>query len=257
MSGRNPVRTGKRIGGRLLATAMAGTLTACGGGSPGDEPPDAAETAAVCHDPSTHRTGTRIVQRHRVTVGTQVVDTEMDSETLGPRTFGGNNTIAVRTQLTSTAGTVSNGHEFTTYSRFDGPEYRVFGVEIVLPATATTAGQSSRITYTPSYLAANAALSPGQSYSQTYTQTSVRTDIQPPPPAQSLTINETNTFAGFETVTVPAGTFPGACKWERGPAFTFWHARGSGILLKSVRNSSPMSEEVLVSATRDGVPVTP
>jgi hypothetical protein len=184
----------------------------------------------------------------------------LDSESLGAKTFNGNNTIGVRVKGTSTDGSVSTSSEHTQYGHFEGLEFHVFGVETFLSATATTPSQSGKLTYTPLYLAVNAALSPGQSYSQTYTQTWVRTDLQPAPPPQSITIDETNTFVGFETVTVPAGTFVDACKWQRAStvaAFTYWLARGSGIFLKAVSGTSPMIEEVLESATRDGVPVTP
>jgi hypothetical protein len=186
-----------------------------------------------------------------------VTITELDSETLGAKTFEGNNTIGVHTKVTSTVGSLSTSFENTTYERFDGLEFRLFGVETFLPATATTPSQGRKITYTPPYLAVNAALLPGQSYAQTYTQTMVRTDLVPAPPPQTISNNETNTFVGFDTVTVPAGTFVDACKWQRGSDLTYWNARGSGIFLKAVRTVTPMIEDVLESATRDGVPLTP
>lgn len=64
------------------------------------------------------------------------------------------------------------------------------------------------------------------------------------------------TFAGLETVTVPAGTFADACKFTQeisgaggGEVTTRWLAAGSGLLLRSVTGSD--SQE-LVSASVDG-----
>jgi len=57
------------------------------------------------------------------------------------------------------------------------------------------------------------ALAPGQSFSHTYTSTYTQTAPLPAPAAQVYSVRVTQTFLGFETVTVPAGTFVDACKF--------------------------------------------
>jgi hypothetical protein len=68
-------------------------------------------------------------------------------------------------------------------------------------------------------------------------------------------------FTGFETVTVPAGTFTDTCKFVvevYAPNLmrtTRWIAQGSGVLVKAVSDTN--DTQSLVSATVDGQTVTP
>ncbi len=106
-------------------------------------------------------------------------------------------------------------------------------------------------------------LRPGESdtVTQTITSSYFNADGTPftqlPPTTQTLT--ETTTFVGFETVTVPAGTFKNACKYVTVDQFenvtTTWiTSSGQGVPVRNASNSGDLSE-LLPSSTVNGVPV--
>ena len=76
----------------------------------------------------------------------------------------------------------------------------------------------------------------------------------------SFNARSTVTFVGFETITVPAGTFTDACKFEQRVVTgstrvtTHWLAKGSGVVL---RIESGDTTQRLVSGTLNGVAITP
>ena len=218
--------------------------------------------SSVCFDPSFHSAGTRWVERRTTTQNGKFYQSlELDHEVLGPATFNGNNAVAVRQVLRFTVGAGAglwSDHRF--YARYDGLEYRTFGNE---GASRTTTGRtiSSRTTYVPSTLLM-VALAPGQSFSHTYTSTYTQTAPLPAPAAQVYSVRVTQTFLGFESVTVPAGTFVDACKFLKLTTLgsgttsetTIWRARGSELQLKTVVKQIVT---VMDSATRNGTPITP
>ncbi|MGD9942294.1 MAG: hypothetical protein AB7L76_00650 [Burkholderiaceae bacterium] len=81
------------------------------------------------------------------------------------------------------------------------------------------------------------------------------------PPSKSGSSNGTVviTFEGFETVTVPAGTFQDACRFKlsittsSAQTITRWIARESGIVLRTV--SSTGESQSLAAASINGAPV--
>jgi hypothetical protein len=255
-----------------IAATLALPLLACGASSvppapsPGPAhvpaPTSMGGNSSVCFDPSFHSTGTRWVERRTVTQnGTFYQSLELDHEVLGPAVFNGNEAVAVRQVLRFTAGAgagVWSDHRF--YARYDGVAYRTFGNE---GSSRTTAGRiiSSRTTYVPSTLLM-VAVSPGRSFSHTYTNTYTQTAPLPAPAARVVSVTVTQTFLGFETVRVPAGTFVDACKFLASTSFdggptteaNIWRARGSEVQLRRV---AKQTVTVMDSATRNGTPITP
>ena len=77
----------------------------------------------------------------------------------------------------------------------------------------------------------------------------------------SFSADITTTFVGFETVTVPAGTFANACKFETVDASsgikTFWiTSSGQGVQVKSVSDSSGfVVTDELIGGNVNGTPV--
>jgi hypothetical protein len=273
----------------LLFVAIAASwLTACGGGSgdagsggpapapapapsPSPSPfpspaPPPADTAAACFNPIEHVTGTRITERTRVTSanGATVNAFFVERETLGPRMFEGNDAVAVRRRDTITEGNgIGESYEQILYERFDASRFLMFGSEREQQVNGAVYG--FRTNATPFWLGYDAALVPGQSYTHIVTWATVQTTPEPPTPFASTTDTYTATFVGFETVTVPAGTFTDACKWQfdgvqtsngvSSPyATTYWIARDTGFTVKMVGGGLQL---VLEAATRNGVPVTP
>lgn len=90
----------------------------------------------------------------------------------------------------------------------------------------------------------------------------VTASVSPASGQGSATFHATGTliFVGTETITVPAGTFTDACKFEQHvttgtPRITTrWLAKGSGVVL---RIESGGTTQQLVSGTLNGVAITP
>ena len=90
----------------------------------------------------------------------------------------------------------------------------------------------------------------------------VTASVSPTTGAGSATFNASGivNFIGVETITVPAGTFTDACKFEQRVTtgsprvIVRWLARGSGVVL---RTESVGTTQNLVSGTLNGVAITP
>lgn len=106
-------------------------------------------------------------------------------------------------------------------------------------------------------------LRPGESdtVTQTITSSYFNADGSPftqiPPITQTFT--ETTTFIGFETVTVPAGTFKNACRYvtfdQNETATTTWiTSSGQGVPVRSEDNNG-FTSVLLPGSTVNGVPV--
>jgi hypothetical protein len=178
---------------------------------------------------------------------------------LGLGTFNGNAAIQIRQRVLPTSGDSAGlESEHYLYQRFDGAEHRDFGGYF---SSAMSGGGTYRATATrtPSLLF-KADLTTGQSFSHTHTLTQIQTAPTPVSAPLNLTVTVVSTFLGFETVTVPAGTFVDACKWEfaysgdLSTAYTSWYARGHGLAVKQTQGEM---ETVLTFASRNGVQLAP
>ncbi len=184
----------------------------------------------------------------RATGGGTTSETRTEYQVEAPTSFAG---VASTTPLryTSTvlsgpgSGTVANGRSYSTITGTDVVTYGNVVTSTTFGITITTT-----ITLNPAMIR-RYSLAVGESFTQTYTSTTTGT----PFPIPATTTTFTDTFLGFEDVTVPAGTFAGACKWQTvqdGVTTTAWFSR-FGVPLKSVSSGSEM---VLVSATINGGP---
>lgn len=205
-----------------------------------------AGTSDECTDPQGTVTGHRVVKSYRL-IGTTTT-TETAAEVIGPTTRNGESVIESRERTTYTAGpSTGDTSEVIGFWRQEGSDFKTFA----MVASTVAGGITHQTAYELSpYMLFPGAMSPGQSRTHSYARI---TSVNGGPP-QTVQITETHRFNGFETVTVPAGTFANACSWtttQNGFVVNFWHARGSGIPLKVQGGIE------LLSATIDGVPVAP
>ncbi|MBP7662191.1 MAG: hypothetical protein KA778_19440, partial [Burkholderiaceae bacterium] len=208
-------------------------------------PPAASSTAAVCLDLAFFNTSTRWEITTRSTSGATVIDTKTEYQVEAPAPFAGATTTPVK--FTSTvlagigAGSIVNGRSYSVVNSQDVLNYGTVTTSTTFGVAITTT-----ITQTPAAIL-RYSLGVGESFTQTYSSATTGTPF--PVPASSVT--RTQTFLGFEDVTVPAGTFAGACKWqfvEGGTTTTTWNTR-SGLPLRS---TSAGSEMVLIGGSING-----
>lgn len=159
--------------------------------------------------------------------------------------------------------TVHSDSEMRFYARRTG-EAEVTEYGSVSPAQASPLNPdvttSSRTVYTPPFVNRLAALPQGQSLTQSKVASVHSVTQIPGLPASEgsmpMTITTTTTFAGVETVTVPAGTFT-ACKLlisvPGAQPSTSWQHRGTGATLKF---EGPMGTSVATSVIVNGVALT-
>ena len=160
--------------------------------------------------------------------------------------------------------TVRSESEMRFYVRRTG-EAEVTEYGTVSPAQASPLSpgvtSSSRTVYTPPFVNRLAALAQGQSLTQSKVGSIQSVTQIPGLPASEgrmpMTITTTTTFAGVETVTVPAGTFT-ACKLvisvPGAEPSTSWQHRGTGATLKF---EGPLGTSVATSVIVNGVALTP
>lgn len=188
-------------------------------------PVTGAGTSDECIDPGAATTGHRVIKQYRAGTSTY----EAAQEVIGPAVRNGEPVIETRERTTYTAGPAAGQtSDVTSFGRQEGADFRTFAM-----LTASVAsGITTRIDYELSpYMLIPGGLTPGESRTHSYARiTSVNGG-----PAQTVQITDTYRFNGFETVTVPAGTFVNACSWtstQNGFVVNFWLARGSGIPLR-------------------------
>jgi hypothetical protein len=207
--------------------------------------------ASACFNPALSVTGTMTDVFYQNTNGTRVNTSELQTLVTGPKTFNGQSANETK-QLLISAGTTITSFSYT----------QVQGLNVLTFGSVTVTDIAANYTIT-SYIPAlefSYSLASGQSITNVGTLTSTTVIGVLPPTSSSFPKNFTYTFDGFEDVTVPAGTFAGACKWTTsitingvGNTGTLWMTR-KGILLKTVAGAT-MS--VLTSGTLNGGPVGP
>ena len=174
-----------------------------------------------------------------------MVESKTEYQVEAPAPFAGVTTTPIKFTTTVLAGigagTSVNGRSYSVINAQDVLNYGTV-------TTSTTFGVSitSTVTQTPAVIV-RYSLGVGESFTQTYSSAITGTPF--PIPANSVT--QTQTFLGFEDVTVPAGTFAGACKWqfvEGGTTTTTWNTK-AGVPLRS---SSPGAEMVLIGGSING-----
>lgn len=175
----------------------------------------------------------------------------------GAATFGGRSVtrVAVRETVKS-AGVPDLLFEGANYLSWNDAALLLSGTTASVQQNGSSVVQT--LTLTPPLPDVDFGLTVGSS-----SQTASSTGVSFAPAAAAASSFATSvklTFVGFETVTVPAGTFVDACKFSQDlmtatqRTTVRWIARGSGVMLRSVSGSTTQE---LASATLDGVTVTP
>jgi hypothetical protein len=241
---------------RLLLRVMVMVLTTSVNGAIARQPPTDGN-ASVCIDPAHLATGTKIVLAFRYTNnGTLVRTTETQTDVQGPVTFNGQSAIAVNTRVSVLTGDAV-GTESGTLSFLRAQNHDVLTLGNVTTVGVSSSKGAVRTVFDPP-IVFSYSLSQGESITTATkgTQTTVWYPFSEPMTTFSETV--TYRFLGFEDVTVPAGTFAGACKWAilrlRDNVTTMttqWMTR-KGALVKS-KTGSEIGE--LTSGTVNGGPV--
>lgn len=270
--------------GRLAWQALCGGsllwLTACGGGSSGgggalpssgtvgpgsapNTPVDPSLPAAACLNTALYNTaGTRTAL---------VYTSEGGGSTRQVRQFA--NVAAVATTFNGQTANAVNvrevvrtGGNAATEVRFDGTHYLLLSDHQVslLGTVSRYRSQGIAVTQTialsPPLTDLDFRLPVGSSTAQAHS--TISASVAPVSGLGNASLNASSTvaFAGFETITVPAGTFVDACKFEQrlttgSPRVTTrWLAKGSGVAL---RIDVGGTTQRLVSGTLNGAPITP
>ncbi len=264
-----------------VALVLLVALAACGGGSGGGggpvastpttpttptEPstptlpttpiPEPAVGATACLNAALYATtGTVGVYRYQVQQGAVTRQVTHTATVVGAASSNGRagTRIDIRETVQATG---------VTDVLFDGTLYVALAdSKLQLLATETRFTQSGvaktqTLTLNPSAPDLDFSLASGATSS---TLSSVTVNLVPAA-TSSGTFNATTnvSFAGFDTVTVPAGTFTDACKFVQElvtstrRTTTRWIARGSGVVVKSVTGTDTQS---LVSGTIGGVAI--
>jgi hypothetical protein len=277
---RHPHTSGLGHFGRLTWRALCGAcllwLTACGGSSGGGGTVPSSSSlqggTSPVIDPSLPAAACLNTALYSV-AGTRtalVYTSESGGTTQQVRQFA---TVAPATTFNGRAASAINVREIVQASgspssevRFDGTHYLALSDHQV-----QLLGTVSRYRHQGSMVAQTIALDPPLSdldfrlavgSSSTSTYSVISASVAPVSGLGSASLNASSavTFVGFETITVPAGTFPDACKFEQrlttgSPRITTrWLARNSGVVL---RVESGATTQTLASGTLNGVAITP
>lgn len=219
---------------------------------PGPAPapaPGPAGTGAECLNPETWQNGTVMTLNMQTMTAGGVAPRTVNLRITAPVTFQGQSAIEAEATAFGLTG--------QTYIQQQGTRETVYG-----SVSQVTTGGTATTVNTPA-LVMDSGLLPGQSETATYTATTSYAGTPAPIPTSAITYTQVRRFEGFETVTVPAGTFADACKWTyeistsappSTTVSTLWMSRGTGI---TVRILSLGSDDVLVSGTINGKPIVP
>lgn len=226
---------------------------------PPDVPPPAAATE--CLNPALYATPGTVIEYQfavssggvdRIATQTQTVE--------GPSIFNGHaaTRIAVAETVPATSSRLSESFQGAYYVTLADQAVRVVG----MTSAFDNAGQSvtQALTFSPPQPDLDFSQAAGDSAT---TASAAIVSYDPPAfaPAGTLTSSAKLVFLGFESVTVPAGTFHNACKFgldvttSGTRTVTRWIARGSGVLVRSEANNGDVQR--LMSAKIDGAAVTP
>lgn len=269
----------KRLIWRALCGGTLLWLTACGGSSGGGgalpssgtsnpgttptTPVDPSLPAAVCLNAALYNTaGTRTALVYTSESGGIAQQVQQFATVAAvATTFNGQSANAVNVREI-----VQTGGSSSSEVRFDGTHYVTLSDHQarLLGTVSRYRSQGSAVTQTialsPSLPDLDFRLAVGGS--TVLASSVVSATVSPVSGLGNATFNasSTVTFVGFETVTVPAGTFTDACKFEQrvttgsSRVTTRWLARGSGVVL---RIESGGTTQRLASGALNGVAITP
>lgn len=177
-------------------------------------------------------------------------------------TFNGVSGLVSQVQTINTTYTApplavgTTTRQLSYHQAFEGNDIITYGSESTGPIAGGTGNATTRVVFTPPVRDKRFTLSAGSSY--TYT-TTVASTVTPPGTTSTFDLFTTITYAGQESITVPAGTFM-ACKFQSNSGLsgvTEWLIKGKGILARSV-TPSPTGEVVMElqpSSRLNGAPI--
>ena len=214
-----------------------------------------ASGAADCFNANLLRDGTKVVMSLRTSSDDGIVIADITQEAFEGASYKGQPARQLVSDLEgSGASAFSARLEF--FIQVDEAKKRVKNLysknDIFAPEAATI-----EISFDPPQLE-RFDLTPGQSYSQTYV-VDERTTSRGQSFTQSIEIQETATYVGRRTITVPAGTFE-TCLFEEdsrtagpfpiGDTTRSWYGVGNGVLIQEVAEDG--STTTLLSAKING-----
>lgn len=224
-------------GGQAAGTATTGSQSAAAsGGQAGDTSPGvstaSARSAAECLDVASYQAGYVQTTRHRVSDGSEQL---YRASTVGPVTYSGVAATEFRLEDLLAGGAAPA----RVIRRLSGGE--VYDVAVVAVQRSGGIDYTVEMTLSPFPLE-GFSLKVGESRA-TGTVTTQLAASAPGQPSQSMTLTSVSTlrFAGFETVTVPAGTFTDTCRIDSATTMSgtttrtsTWYANRHGFIVKAV-----------------------
>ncbi|MGE5336489.1 MAG: hypothetical protein ACM3PU_01590 [Gemmatimonadota bacterium] len=229
-------------------------------------PPPTAGNASQCLNTTYLTAGTHYVLNYQSLTGTTVNGTSSsDILITGPQTFNGQSAIESQSNTTTTNAQGTSTAQAWSYLQVQNLDLLLLGTKV----NASSSGFNTQtvVTFSPPPIW-RYSLNAGESLKTNWTGTSTTsitgTPFPIPPTTSTFSGFDTYEFDGFEDVTVPAGSFTGACKWKHtltqtvngqtsSSTTTQWITR-KGAMLKS-DNGTDILE--LTSGTVNGGSVGP
>lgn len=220
------------------APAPAPSAPAPSAPTPAPPAPAPVSSASECLNPQLLAAGTSYQLDYAVTGA--LTGTSRTTGSIGAATsFNGVGGLSPVTQTTTTNYTapvaVNATVTLTAYQALDGLDILRYGSVGTVTAAGTTF--ETRITNTPVERDRRYALAVGTTAAFV---TNATTTVTPPGTSTSASTTTNVTYAGQESITVPAGTFV-ACKFQSntgGATTTEWIIKGKGVLARSTSPSS-------------------
>ncbi len=219
--------------------------------------------ASACFNPELLQQGTQSALSYRATDGDsgEVLNFTDERMVTGPTSFNGQQTIRTdgTTDSSSSAGNYSTQTETFSSMEAAAMRFRSYGVNTSTTVSGFTV--TTRSTIEPAMLS-RYDLAAGQSHSQSYTVTTVTDTGGFGSTTTVVNTDETTTYVGRETVTVPVGSFD-TCRFDSSYSRTVdgstatetasnWFEVGSGVL---IRNMAEGDRTEFTGGTLNGTPV--
>lgn len=232
--------------------------------TPTPTPTSTPDTAGNCFNPTLLATGTTIDWSYRST-NSSGENTFRDQRTvIGPMTFNGQNAIETDGRTDTTTNGTTATVQTLTYSTLDTANQSISSLGTITTSAEGGVNVTATNTIDPPRVD-RYNLSTGESDTRSYTITT-ETNTSGFTFTSTNMVNDTRTFVGYETVTVPAGTFT-ACRFtEAGTrtvnaagttttenfSTTQWFSINDGVL---IRQEADDTTSVLLEAFINGSPV--
>lgn len=244
----------------LLFDALLEARSAYGDGA---QPLPARPAANLCFNPALYGVGSKWELTYRDLL-TDAGDSSFSAEVTRQTTFQGNTALEIAITLPQIQTVVSRSYTdpdlASGIKNYGSEEAFGFGESNIAGA---------RTVYSPPQLDTRFLLRPGESVTQSTTGQITFLDLagQQVGAVQPIQQTVTVTFVGYEDITVVAGTFRNACKYEttdsqNGTLETQWFiSSGEGVPLKTtsvnLRQEFTDTDEELVGGTVNGRAITP